>query len=382
VTKSETAKVAFYVADARSMGIDVLPPDVNNSLWDFSIEDFPDGKSAIRFGLGAVKNVGEAPVNLILEARKTGKFHDLNDFLRRVDLHKVGKRSLECLIKVGALDGFGPRRSILEVVDTMLSISNSHFRASECGQLSIFGSVAGVEEDIRLPADTGLDHRLQLEWEKELIGLYVSDHPISPYLPVIRERVTHFSKDLAEAAQKQKVTVAGLVTYIRTTMTKKTNKMMAFATIEDLQGAIELVIFPNVWEKFGALVRMESVIIVDGQVDAEATEPKVLVDVIKPLNEQDIQSFQPSKPGTDDPAAPDSAIWQTDIDTARYMQYENGYEEPPLSPEEAAWTPAPASSIPEDTSADVQPVETPVKEEEPADNPTIMAQHSEPVEEI
>ena len=384
VTKSETAKVAFYVADARSMGIDVLPPDVNNSMWDFSIEDHADGKSAIRFGLGAIKNVGEAPVNLILDARKNGRFKDLNDFIRRVDLHKVGKRSLECLTKVGALDGFGPRRSILEVVDTMLSISNSHFRASECGQMSIFGSLAGVEEDIRLPADSGLDHRLQLEWEKELIGLYVSDHPISPYLPVIRERVSHFSKDLTEAAQKQKVTVAGLVTHIRTTMTKKTNKMMAFATIEDLQGTVELVIFPKVWEKFGALVRMESVIIVDGQVDAEATEPKVLADVIKPLNEQDIQSFHSANPGTDDPAAAANAVWQTDIDTARYMQYEDGYEEPPLSPEEAAWTPVPTSNSAVNTTPGSQPAEQPVKEEEkPADPPTGAAQtENEPAADV
>jgi DNA polymerase-3 subunit alpha len=345
VTKSETAKVAFYVADARSMGIAVLPPDVNSSQWDFSIEDLPDGKSAIRFGLGAIKNVGEAPVILILEARQKGKFKDLNDFIRRVDLHRVGKRSLECLIKVGALDCFGPRRSILEVVDTMLSISNSHFRASECGQLSIFGSVAGVEEDIRLPADSGLDQRLQLEWEKELIGLYVSDHPISPYLPLMRQKVTHFSKDLAEAAQKQRVIVAGMVTRIRTTMTKKSNKQMAFATIEDLQGAIELVIFPKTWEKFSALVRMESVIVVEGQVDAEGSEPKVLADVIRPISDEELDAFQRSNPaGSGTPAG---ETWQGDIDTERYSQYDDGYEEPPLSEEEAAWIPAPVRAIEE-----------------------------------
>ena len=139
---------------------------------------------------------------MILDAQKGGPFKDLNDFVRRVDLHKVGKRSLECLIRVGALDVFGPRKALLEVVDTMVSISSSHFRAAECGQMSIFGSVAGVEEDIHLPPGTLLDRRQQLEWEKELIGLYVSDHPISPYLPLIRERVTHFSKDLAEVTSE------------------------------------------------------------------------------------------------------------------------------------------------------------------------------------
>jgi DNA polymerase-3 subunit alpha len=363
VTKNETAKVAFYVADARSMGIEVLPPDVNSSEWDFSIEDLPDGKSAIRFGLGAIKNVGAAPVVLILEARQNGKFKDLNDFIRRVDLHRVGKRSLECLVKVGALDCFGPRRSILEVVDSMLSISNSHFRASECGQLSIFGSVAGVEEDIRLPIDSGLDHRLQLEWEKELIGLYVSDHPISPYLPLMRQKVTHFSKDLAEVAQKQRVIVAGMVTRIRTTMTKKSNKQMAFATIEDLQGAVELVIFPKIWERFSALVRMESVIVVEGQVDAEGSEPKVLADVVRPISDEELDAFQHANPGGG--ADTISETWQGDIDTERYSQYNDGYEEPPLSEEEATWTHAPVRAVAEDAPTPIAMVVQEIAKEIP-----------------
>jgi DNA polymerase-3 subunit alpha len=363
VTKNETAKVAFYVADARSMGIEVLPPDVNSSEWDFSIEDLPDGKSAIRFGLGAIKNVGAAPVVLILEARQNGKFKDLNDFIRRVDLHRVGKRSLECLVKVGALDCFGPRRSILEVVDSMLSISNSHFRASECGQLSIFGSVAGVEEDIRLPIDSGLDHRLQLEWEKELIGLYVSDHPISPYLPLMRQKVTHFSKDLAEAAQKQRVIVAGMVTRIRTTMTKKSNKQMAFATIEDLQGAVELVIFPKIWERFSALVRMESVIVVEGQVDAEGNEPKVLADVVRPISDEELDAFQHANPGGGADSV--SETWQGDIDTERYSQYNDGYEEPPLSEEEASWTAAPVRAVAEDAPTPIAMVVQEIAKEIP-----------------
>lgn len=357
VSKSDTDKVAFYVADARSMGIDVLPPDVSRSDWDFTIEDRAEGTSAIRFGLGAIKNVGQAPVDMILDAKKSGPFKDLNDFVRRVDLHKVGKRSLECLIRVGALDSFGPRKALLEVIDTMISISSSHFRAAESGQLSIFGSVAGVEEDIRLPSGTLLDRRQQLEWEKELIGLYVSDHPITPYLALIRQNVTHFSKALAEAANKQKVTVAGLVTRVRTLMTKNGNQM-AFATIEDIQGAVELVIFPKVWEKMGALVQMETVILVVGKADTEKADPKVLVDTIKPLRESDIKPENPpdsptpptggsssgGAPFSDDAMdeePPSKEPWQGDIDTTLYLQQENGYEEPPIPPEEADWHLAP-----------------------------------------
>ena len=182
VVKSDTDKVAFYCADCRSIGIKVLPPDVNTSQWDFSIEDNPGQPSAIRFGLGAVKNVGSDPVDLILCARANGKFKDLNDFIQRVNLQKVGKRTLEFMIKVGALDAFGPRNALLQVMDSMVSISGSHFSAAESGQLSIFGGEAGVAEDLHLPESScWLDPREQLEWEKDLIGLYVSDHPITSF---------------------------------------------------------------------------------------------------------------------------------------------------------------------------------------------------------
>lgn len=338
VNMGDTTKVAFYIADARTLGLEILPPDVNTSGWDFVIEDLPDGRSAIRFGLGAVKNTGNAAVDMIFEARKAGKFKDLNDFVRRVDLHKVGKRTLDCLIRVGALDSFGDRKALLEVMDTMISISGSHFRAVECGQMSIFGSEAGVEEDIQLPRGTSLDRRMQLEWEKELIGLYVSDHPISPYLPLIRQKVSHFSKDLSEAAHKEKVTVAGMVNRLRTLNTKNGNQM-AFVTIEDIQGAIELVVFPKVWDKFGGLVRMDAILLAEGRVDAESADPKILVDTLKQMKESDIpaQSATGATVGEDNA---DPEQWQTDIDTQRYSQSVNGYEEPPPSDEEASWIPA------------------------------------------
>jgi DNA polymerase-3 subunit alpha len=287
VSKNDSTKITFYCADCRNMGINVLPPDVTSSDWDFTIEDRPEGKPAIRFGLGAVKNIGRDPVELILNARAAGKFKDLNDFIRRVNLQKVGKRSLDCLIRVGALDGFGPRKSLLEVMDNMISISGSHYRAVECGQLSIFGSVAGVEEDIRLPAGLQLDRREQLAWEKELIGLYISDHPITPFLPLIQQRITHLSSQLGEAANREKAIVAGLVTKMRTLTTKNGN-LMAFATIDDIQGPVELVIFPKVWEKFAKLVQLETVIFAEGTVDAATGDPKILVDVIKVIRPEEI----------------------------------------------------------------------------------------------
>jgi DNA polymerase-3 subunit alpha len=312
-SKNEATKVALYVADSRSMGIDVLPPDVNASHWDFGIEDREGKSPAIRFGLGAVKNVGEGAVILIIDARKEGgPFRDLNDFARRVDLRQVGKRALECLVRVGAMDAFGPRRALLESLDQIISVSSSHFRALQSGQMSFFGTIAGVEEEIILPATMTLDRREMLEWERELIGLYVSDHPLSPYQVLFQRKVTHFSTQLGEAANREKVTVAGMVTRFRQHNTK-TNKVMGFVTIEDMQGTVELVLFPKTWDACGHLVQPDRVLVVEGKVDAEQGDPKVLVDTLKELSldepipdDEPLPAYVPHLPlAMVEPAVPD-----------------------------------------------------------------------------
>ena len=276
-SKNETEKVAFYVADSRSMGIEILPPDITYSEWDFSIEDRPGEKPAIRFGLGAVKNVSFNSVELILQARKDGPFRDLTNFAQRVDLRQVGKRSLECLIKVGALDQMGERKAMLEGLDTILAVSASHFKAALTGQLSFFGGIEGMEEQIFLPSALMMDRREQLEWERELIGLFVSDHPLTPYLPLLKQKITHFSGQLGEVRQKETVTVGGLLTRFRAHQTKK-GKPMGFATLEDIQGSIELVLFPRAWERYSDLLSMDVVITATGQVDNEGADSKILAD--------------------------------------------------------------------------------------------------------
>ncbi len=323
-SKADTTKVAAYVADCRAMGLEVLPPDIHSSGWDFSIEDCPEKPPAIRFGLGAVKNVGSAPVELICQARREGAFRDLNDFARRVDLRQVGKRSLESLIRVGALDSFGARKSLLIALDRILSVSASHFRAAQSGQLSFFGSIAGVEEDITLPPAMLLDTREQLEWERELIGLYVSDHPITPYMPMLRDKVSHYSGQFAELDPKEKVTVAGLVTRSKPHQTKD-GKPMGFVTIEDIQGVIELVFFNKSWEKYNRLIESDIVILVEGRTGDTGGDAKVLVERIRLLRLDDpgapvadtAEKFVPpprpaSPPAPKPPPEPSSAIPQTE----------------------------------------------------------------------
>lgn len=280
VNKNDTAKVALYVADCRRMGLRVEPPDINTSEWDFSIEDRAGQQAVIRFGLGAVKNVGQAPVDVILSNRSDGIFNDLNDFIRRVDLRQVGKRALECLIKVGACDRFGSRIAMLEALDRILSLNASHFRAADAGQMSLFGAHSGVREDIALSeVSIEMNRREILNWERELIGLYVSDHPLNPVMDELNRAVTHFSGQLSEVQPQERVRVAGLITHIRPHQSKA-GKPMGFVTIEDLQGNIDLVIFPKTWEKVASLIEYDKIILVEGRVDLEAAEPKILVDRI------------------------------------------------------------------------------------------------------
>jgi len=303
----QTEKVAWYVAEARNMGVPVLPPEINTSDWDFAIEDpssgsgqaEADAKPSIRFGLGAIKNVGQGAVQLILQEREqNGKFQGLNDFVRRADLRAVGKRALECLIKVGAMDGFGNRAAMLASLDRIVAISSNHFRAAEAGQMSLFGAATGVVDEIRLPEVNNIERREMLNWERELIGLYISDHPLTPYQQTFTQIVTYFSGQLGEAQHEEKVRVAGLITAVRP-YTTKTNKPMGFVTLEDIQGNIELVLFPRTWQQTHELLTVGQIVIVEGKVDTGSTPPKILVDAVR----TEIKILEPLDASTS-PAAP------------------------------------------------------------------------------
>jgi DNA polymerase-3 subunit alpha len=303
----QTDRVALYVAEARSMGVHVLAPDINSSHWDFAIEDI-EGKPNIRFGMGAIKNVGQAAAELIIREREqNGKFKNLNELARRVDLRAVGKRALECLIKVGAMDAFGNRAALLASLDRIASISGNHFRAAEAGQMSLFGESTGVIEDIHLPDVSNVERREMLNWERELIGLYISDHPLTPYQQTFAQIVSYFSGQLPQAQHEEKVRVAGLVTAVRP-YTTKTNKPMGFVTLEDVQGNIELVLFPKTWQKAHEILKVGQIVIVEGKVDTGSTPPKVLVDEIrteiKILEPVDVAAkIAAALPSTEKPAA-------------------------------------------------------------------------------
>ncbi len=276
--KNDNDKCAIYVAEAREMGIEVLPPDVNSSEYDFSIVELPEGKSAIRFGLGAVKNVGQSPVDEIILGRAGKPFKNIDDFAKRVDLRKVGKRPLECLIKVGALDSFGGRGAALAVLEQIVNVSASHFKAKEMGQMDLFGGgMAGQQAMIVLPFQNQMSKHDQLEWEKELLGLYVSDHPLNGYLNQVEGKISHLSNALAETENGAKITVGGVVNRLRQIITKK-GQPMAFVTLSDAFGDMDLVFFPRTWEQFSQIIDTGAVLLVEGKVQHRDSSISILVD--------------------------------------------------------------------------------------------------------
>lgn len=278
--KNDNEKCSIYASECHNMGIEVLPPDVNHSGYDFTIEEHTEGKARIRFGLGAVKNVGQGPVETIIQARGHQAFLDLNDFIRRVDLRQVGKRPLECLIKVGALDAFGPRKALLRSIDQMVNVSASNIKAIEMGQLDLFGGGTVALPHVILPTNVHVDTSEQLGWEKELLGLYVSDHPLSSYMSQIADKISHSSNQLAEVETNSKVTIGGLVKRVQPILTKK-NQNMAFVTIEDQFGEVDLVMFPAVWERDNHMVEQGSLLVVEGKLQHQERGTSVLADRVR-----------------------------------------------------------------------------------------------------
>jgi DNA polymerase-3 subunit alpha len=307
VERNNTDKVSQFIDECRRLGIEVLPPDINASGLGFAIEEKTDDSPKIRFGMGAIKNVGEGPVEAILKARQDkGPFRDLDDFCRRVDLRQVNRRALESLIQVGTLRHFGSRSQLLPIADRIIGLSASLHRAQDTGQLSMFGEATGIHlaaEDTILPAaDEVLDipRKEILAWEKELIGVYVSEHPLTRVLTRLGDVLSGSVGTLDEEKTGQQVTIAGVVQRLYRHMTKKGNEM-AFVTLEDMQGSCDVVVFPGVWRETKDVWQPEHIVVVNGRVDASRRdEPSLLCSWVK--RPEDVTSASPpASPGANRP---------------------------------------------------------------------------------
>lgn len=270
-------KIAEALSECRRMKIPVLPPNINKSTIGFTID-----QDTIRFGFSAIKNVGAAAMESILAARKSGPFSSLSDFSRRVDLQKVNKKTLESLIKAGAMDSFGKRAAMLAVLEKLIAESHKLAKQVSSGQTGLFG-LTQEENSFSLPDLEELPKEELLAFELEFLGFYLSEHPAQKALDKITDMVTHEISELTEELHAGKnITTGGLITGIRKVFTKAKNEEMAFVTIAGRDGTkLDCVVFPKLYLASHDLCRENIVVVCTGKLDSRDERLSLVVDTIK-----------------------------------------------------------------------------------------------------
>ena len=278
------SKVSEYILNCRQMGIRILPPDINRSVGNFSVE--PEG---IRYGLSAVKGIGKPVMDAIVEERnRGGEFISLKDFCQRLSGKEVNKRTIENFIKAGAFDGLGgTRKQFMMIYVQILDIVNQEKKTSMTGQMSLF-DIMGEEErksfDIKLPDVGEYTKETKLAFEKEVLGVYISGHPLEEYEQSWRKNISAVTSDFypdEETGQPKvpdgsKQIVGGMITE-KTIKYTRNNKVMAFLTLEDLVGTVEIVVFPRDYENNAHMMEEDSKVFIQGRVSAEDDKPSKLI---------------------------------------------------------------------------------------------------------
>ncbi len=321
-------RIAIEVAECLHLGIEVLPPDVNESFLEFGV--VPE-TGAIRFGLSAIKNVGSGAIEAILKAREDGgRFSSVEDFAVRVNAAEMNRKVWESLAKVGAFDNLTERGTLLHNLDTVIDYAAKAQKNALSGQIDIFGSL-GVEDalpGLRLdPPATALTNREQLAWEKELMGLYLSSHPLDNYEAYLAGETTPLA-ELSLDQEGQTVTVGGIITTVRRIITRN-QSAMCFAGLEDKAGQVELIVFPKIFESTSDIWQTDQVIKVKGKVSTKdregrsGSEIKLIVDSAELIDYDQANRYQPRPTSPDGPAETPASLVITlhDIsNTALLMQ--------------------------------------------------------------
>jgi DNA polymerase-3 subunit alpha len=293
--KDNTDKIVQYIEEAKRMGIKVLPPDVNTSFPSFTVVGV-DADAAIRFGLAAVKNVGQAAIDSVIQGRvKHGSFKSLHDFCERVDSRAVNRKTIESLIKVGAYDSLGIQRAqLMAGLDGAMAHAGEIQRDRERGQFSLFdagnsgSSFKSAATDFPAVPEWGDAERLS--YEKELLGFYVTGHPLDRYKQDLQKYAAGPLSELANfknpkefdeegmtlSKDKAEILLGGLISGLRITVTKKNAEKMAIVTLEDMRGKIEVMVWPRVYAEFGALLKLEAIVFIKGRIEWEEDLPRMI----------------------------------------------------------------------------------------------------------
>ena len=295
----DTDRLAIEITECKHMGISVLSPDVNESFVEFAVVP---NENKIRFGMSAVKGVGVGAVEEVLRAREDGPFTSVEDFARRVSTSKFNRKSWESLIKSGAFDDMGDRSDLLFNLDSITSFASKLQKEAASGQTNLFGMLGGddaasVQSTLHLQkAPVKHDDKERLMWERELLGLYISAHPLDRYETYLSEQTQPLTQLVPEYDSRM-MTVGGIISTVRTIVTKSGSKM-AFVGIEDKFGEGEIIVFPNLYEKVGAKLVQDAVIRVSGKNSARdrdgnlGNESKLIADDIIAITDNDINGYE------------------------------------------------------------------------------------------
>jgi DNA polymerase-3 subunit alpha len=285
-------RVAIEVAECREMGIEVLPPDVNESFEEFAVIIDPETKAEkIRFGLNAIKNVGHTVAGVIVEERKrNGKFKSLTDFIQRVESKDLNKKSIEALAKVGALEKFAERNQVIVSIENILAYSKNFQNSKNSNQISLFGSLELSLPDIKLLDAVPADKKQRLSWEKELLGLYISDHPVKEYMEYFRQMAVPIQTIGPEHVGRD-ISVGGIITTLKKIFLKN-QKTMMFVSIEDIDSAMELIVFPKVLDATANFWEEDKIILAQGKISDKDGNFKLLVDRVTAVDNDEVEKFK------------------------------------------------------------------------------------------
>ena len=295
----DTDRLAIEITECKHMGISVLSPDVNESFVEFAVVP---NENKIRFGMSAVKGVGVGAVEEVLRAREDGPFTSVEDFARRVSTSKFNRKAWESLIKSGAFDDMGDRSDLLFNLDSITSFASKLQKEAASGQTNLFGMLGGddaasIQSTLHLQkAPVKHDDKERLMWERELLGLYISAHPLDRYETYLSEQTQPLTQLVPEYDSRM-MTVGGIISTVRTIVTKSGSKM-AFVGIEDKFGEGEIIVFPNLYEKVGAKLVQDAVIRVSGKNSARdrdgnlGNESKLIADDIIVITDNDINGYE------------------------------------------------------------------------------------------
>lgn len=295
----DTDRLAIEITECKHMGIKVLSPDVNESFVEFSV--VPESNQ-IRFGMAAIKNVGRGAVEEILRAREEGQFVSLEDFLTRVNVRIVNRKAMESLIKAGAFDRFSDRSTLLHNLDLILAFASRLQKEADSGQTDLFGmSQDVIIEQPRLelqPPSQKYETREQLLWERELLGLYLSQHPLELFEAILSEQTIPLN-ELKASHDGKAVSIGGAITDVREITTKNGQKM-AFVKIEDQFGEIEAILFPSSYQQTVGLWERDRIVLARGKLNAKdregnlSDEIKIMVDDAREITSQQAAAYQPT----------------------------------------------------------------------------------------